>query len=56
MNILETTKHRSIKIYYQVAFDGLYILTGNVATSYFQSAANRINVSILGHVWAAISP
>ena len=37
------------------ARDSLYIFTGNSVTTYFRSAANRMNVFILGHVWVAIS-
>ena len=37
------------------ALDSFYTSTGNDVTSYFRSAANRINVCILGHVLIAIS-
>ena len=38
------------KIDQDVARNNIYISTGNDLTSYFISAANRANVSILGHV------
>ena len=54
-NISETTRTSNFKIYRKVALDSLYILTGNDVISYFRSAANRINVVILGYVRVAIS-
>ena len=39
---------------YLVAFDSPYIFTKNDITSYFRSAAHRINVFILGPIRVAI--
>ena len=42
----------NFKINRYIAFDMLYTSTGNDVTGYFQSAANRIKLFILGHVWS----
>ena len=55
LNISEITRASDFKIYYHVTLDSLYILTGSYTIMYFWSAANRINVLILGHVRVAIS-
>ena len=54
-NISETTKASNFKIYHNVAHESLYISTGNDITIFFRSAANRTDVSILGHVQVVIS-
>ena len=41
--------------YSSITFSGLFIFNGSDVTSYFRSAASRINVIILGHVRVAIS-
>ena len=51
----QTTKASNSQIYNKVVSEVPYIDTGNNVSSYFRSAANRVNVSILGHVRAAIS-
>ena len=54
----EDTKGSSFKIEPCIALDSLYslyIFAGHNFTSYFRSAANRINVFILGNVWVAFS-
>ena len=48
LNISETTK--ASKFRPSIALDSLYIFTGNDVASYFRSAANRINVFILGRL------
>ena len=48
--ISETARHSNFKIYHNVSQDSLYISTGNHVIICFRSAANRTNVSILGHV------
>ena len=53
--VSETTKESSFKIQQALAIVSLYIFTGNDVTSYFRSAANRINVFSLCHVWIVIS-
>ena len=45
----------NFKIYQRVALERLYISIRNDVTSYFRSAADRINMFTLGHVWVAIS-
>ena len=42
--ILETIRASDFKIYDRIAFDSLYISTGNDVIYYFQSEANRTNV------------
>ena len=54
-NISETTRASNFKIYHNVAHDGLYISAGNNVTIVFRSTANRTKVSILSHVWVALS-
>ena len=53
--ISQITKASTFKIYHNVALDSLYISTENYVTSDFQSAANPMDVFILGHVRVAIS-
>ena len=53
--VSENARASNFKIYHNVAHDSLYILTGNDVAVYFWSAANRTNMSILGHVQIAIS-
>ena len=55
LNISETAEASNFKISHSITLDGLYIFTENNVTRYFRSAANRINVFILGHVRVAIS-
>ena len=50
MNTSDTTRASNVEIYHSIAFDSLYILTGNDVIIYFRSVANRINALILGHV------
>ena len=40
----------TLKYFRDIARDGLYRSAGNDITSYFQSAADRVNVPILSHV------
>ena len=54
-NISETVRVSDFTIYHKVALESLYISTGNDFINYFQSAANRTNVYILGHVRVVIS-
>ena len=53
--ISETARASSFNIYNNVPLNSLYISTRNDVIIYFQSAASRKNVFILGHVWVAIS-
>ena len=53
--ISESTRASDFKFCRNVAADSLYISTGNDVMSYFQSAVNRTNVYILGHVLVTIS-
>ena len=55
LNVSETIRASDFKISHSVGLDSLYIWTGNDVTSYFRSAANRIDVLILGHVWIVVS-
>ena len=55
MNIYETIRASSFKIYHNVAHDGLYVSTGKDVTFYFRSAANRTSVSVFGHVRVSIA-
>ena len=48
--ISEITSASNSNIYHNVAHDSLYISTRNDVTICFLSAANRTNVSLLGHV------
>ena len=50
LNISETTRAINFSNHPNVAHDSLYISTANYVKIYFRSAANRTNVSILGHV------
>ena len=54
-NISEAARVSSFKIYHNVAHDSSYISPGSDFTMHFQSATNRTNVSILGHVQVVIS-
>ena len=54
-NIWETIRASNFNIYNNVVHDSLYISTENDATIYFQSAANRTNLPMLGNVRVAIS-
>ena len=54
-NSSETTRASNFKMYHNEALDNLYILAGNDVIIYFQSAANRMNVFMLGRVGVAIS-
>ena len=51
-NIWKSIRASNFKIYHNVVLDSLYILTRNVATIYFRSAANHTNVSILVMFWS----
>ena len=54
-NILKSIWACNSKIYHNVAFDSLYILTRNDISSYFPSAANLTNVLFVGYVQVANS-
>ena len=45
---LETTRQSNLNIQRHVARGSIFISTGNSVTCYFRSAANRINLFILG--------
>ena len=45
----------SSQIHAKFVSEGLYVLAVNDVIRYFRSAANRINVLILGHVLVEIS-
>ena len=49
------TKAGNFNIYYGVKPESLLISTENDVFSHFRSAANRINVFTLDHVWVAFS-
>ena len=46
--ISDTTRATNFKTYHNATLGSIYISTGHDVTIYFQSAANRINVFILG--------
>ena len=51
----ETIRASNFKNLTHHSLASLYIFTGKDVTIYFRSAANRINMFILGHVRMAIS-
>ena len=55
-DISDTHRASDVKRFRHVSLNySPYMSTSNDVTSYFRSAANRIDVSMLGHVLVAIS-